>query len=595
MGKYLLLICFFAVAVFIYLVVIIQNGSNITKGQITKGMKIGTMHEIDTQDGKVVIGSKDSKTLKPQIKLSKLDDEAYLTISHDIKSDQINTADKTITWKGNNSQDLFFKQPTSDTFEFDITLLKKPASNIFTYSIDSKNLDFFYQPPLTEKEIERGNIRPENVEGSYAVYYKNGLSGDYSHAGGKNYKTGKAFHIYRPKIMDANGKSVWGELSINTKTNKLLVKVPQEFLDTGIYPITVDPTFGYTSQGASDAVLCGSSGDYKVAMRADSIAGTLTNISAYIKNQLGTSNINYRTEEFPDSSSKPGTAEAQGSPNAFLNPSYQLVSDSFSFSMSDGIHWVGIGGIKVGVDNCRVAYDTGGTSGYGASTNDVGAWSTDSNQYSVYATYTAASPTDTPTPTLSPTPTPVFQGPKSAGTVVDDAAVGTVSWVNPANATASDNVYATATAPSTSLESTHYLKATNFGFNIPTNATINGINVEIERRKETFFQCVDNEIKIVKSDGSIGTTNKSAGASWSSSDTYDSFGGATDLWGESWTASDINDTDFGVVISPQIRMNPDGNPASVDHIRITVYYTPPPATNLKGNMNLKGNIKFKSN
>ena len=34
-------------------------------------------------------------------------------------------------------------------------------------------------------------------------------------ARGKNYKTGKAFHIYRPLITDGAGKTVWGELNID--------------------------------------------------------------------------------------------------------------------------------------------------------------------------------------------------------------------------------------------------------------------------------------------------------------------------------------------------------------------------------------------
>ena len=68
----------------------------------------------------------------------------------------------------------------------------------------------------------------------------------------------------------------------------------------------------------------------------------------------------------------------------------------------------------------------------------------------------------------------------SPGTVVDSDATGTVAWTNPMNATTSDNVYATISCP-TGIS--HYLKATNFGFSIPTGATINGIVVEIERKQ----------------------------------------------------------------------------------------------------------------
>ncbi len=57
--------------------------------------------------------------------------------------------------------------------------------------------------------------------------------------------------------------------------------------------------------------------------------------------------------------------------------------------MAAGTHWVAVGGIKTTSDNCRVAYDSGGTTNYGA-TFDSGAGSgvNDSNRYSVYATYT---------------------------------------------------------------------------------------------------------------------------------------------------------------------------------------------------------------
>src|SRR5437870_5126048 len=64
-----------------------------------------------------------------------------------------------------------------------------------------------------------------------------------------------------------------------------------------------------------------------------------------------------------------------------------------------------------------------------------------------------------------------------AGTCVDDSGIGTVAWVNPGNATTSDNVYATAT-PGGPNKASHFLKCTGFGFSIPSNATIQGIQVE---------------------------------------------------------------------------------------------------------------------
>ena len=167
------------------------------------------------------------------------------------------------------------------------------------------------------------------------------------------------------------------------------------------------------------------------------------------------------------------------------------------------------------------------------------------------------------------------QGANSPGTVADDNATGTVAWVNPMNATTSDNVYATATFTITS--ESYYLKATNFGFSIPAGATINGILVEVERTNQysSEDQVYDKYVKIVKSDGPIGTTNKANLINWPADDTYVSYGSSTDVWDETWIAEDINDVDFGVVLSAYIThlAQNAGALAKVDHIKITITYT----------------------
>jgi len=140
-------------------------------------------------------------------------------------------------------------------------------------------------------------------------------------------------------------------------------------------------------------------------------------------------------------------------------------------------------------------------------------------------------------------------GPNSPGTMADDATVGTVAWANPDNAKISNDAYATlddnansydeyiiklvkngniegddkstfATLPIvdtyipyggsadlwglvltpadinavdfgavfsvSGVHFSHYLKATNFGFAIPANATINGILLEVEQKHIAF-------------------------------------------------------------------------------------------------------------
>ena len=167
------------------------------------------------------------------------------------------------------------------------------------------------------------------------------------------------------------------------------------------------------------------------------------------------------------------------------------------------------------------------------------------------------------------------QGANSPTTIASDNATGTIPWVNPTNATSSDNVYTTATFTITS--ESYYLKATNFGFSIPAGATIDGILVEVERFNQfsSEDQVYDKYVKIVKSDGTIGTTNKANLINWPASDTYVSYGTSTDLWDETWSPADINDVDFGVVLSAYIThlAQNAGALAKVDHIRITITYT----------------------
>jgi hypothetical protein len=164
---------------------------------------------------------------------------------------------------------------------------------------------------------------------------------------------------------------------------------------------------------------------------------------------------------------------------------------------------------------------------------------------------------------------------KSPGTVVSDDSVGTTAWSNPSNATASDDNYAvTSHMFFNEIYYTEYLKATNFGFGIPSGSTIDGIEVGIEMlgSYDMGDSPEESEIKIVKSDGTVGATNKSTGASIEGEAVF-SYGGSSDKWGETWSASDINDTDFGVVFSGLTNPDPTGQGIYVDHIQIKVYYT----------------------
>lgn len=165
------------------------------------------------------------------------------------------------------------------------------------------------------------------------------------------------------------------------------------------------------------------------------------------------------------------------------------------------------------------------------------------------------------------------QGPNSPSTLANDNSIGSVAWSNPSNAGASDNSYATAVLTTGTIG--NYLKATNFGFSIPSGATIDGIVVEIEKKGSVNSgpaRIVDNVVKLVIG-GTITGNNKASASAWPTSDTVASYGTSTDLWGTTPTDSDINASTFGVVLAPRNASIKMSITASVDHMKITVYYT----------------------
>lgn len=340
----------------------------------------------------IELGDTKQPDFKPQFKIMRWNNEVNFSMRAKEHPDAVVEVEgEVVKYKTPDYEVHQYEKPEAGEdggFEFEWILPSKPNSNILEATIQTKELDFFYQPPLTQAEIDQGNIRPDNVVGSYAVYHKSKRD---NWNGGKEYKTGKAFHIFRPKAIDLNGLEVWCSLEVDRENGLLRVIVPQEYLNRAQYPVKVDPTFGYTSQGASDLALSSGSFDGKMAQRGDSIAGSLEKISAYLK-ITSAGSANYQLQLLDNSgSNKPNTSLVISSSQAITDTTYVLKEQSLSYSMTSGTYWVSGNGLKTGFPANRGAYDTGGTTNYGATfTDDVGTWSLDSNRYSVYATYTAA-------------------------------------------------------------------------------------------------------------------------------------------------------------------------------------------------------------
>lgn len=142
-------------------------------------------------------------------------------------------------------------------FEFDITFPSKPSTNKVEFSIRRKQLAFYYQDPeILKAKYDKYKALgldpeiPEDVYGSYAVYHR--TKRDHI-AGETDYRSGKAFHIKRPWAEDANGVRVWCDLNISTTKHTMTITLPEDFYNNAAYPVLVDPTFGYTTAGASNA------------------------------------------------------------------------------------------------------------------------------------------------------------------------------------------------------------------------------------------------------------------------------------------------------------------------------------------------------
>lgn len=165
-----------------------------------------------------------------------------------------------------------------------------------------------------------------------------------------------------------------------------------------------------------------------------------------------------------------------------------------------------------------------------------------------------------------------IQGPLSGSSFTTVVIPGSNrTWTNPGNATTSDDIYSTFGNIIGGVGSfTDYLVATNFGFSIPSGVTITGIIVEVER-SDLNFRTADYSVRIVKG-GTVRVAERAGGSSYPFSDSYQSYGNAGDLWGETWTDADINAANFGVAIAAQRSVAGGTTGGRVDHIRIIVFY-----------------------
>lgn len=269
-------------------------------------------------------------------------------------------------------------------------------------------LEFHYQPSLTQEEIDLGCHRPDNVVGSYAVYWPR--AGRYLRrvdgvlAERVNYETGKFAHLYRPQLIDANGQTCWCSMEVRQTAAgaaELAIYMPTDWLASAAYPVVLDPEFGYTSIGASR----GGSGTNTINAHGGPYSpasdGDVTSISVY---DLLAETLTYTLGLYADSSGYPGSLlrdTAEGTTSGSIG--WQTLDlDSPVAVTTGGSYWMAIaaGGSGSGYPGMDYAFDAVGTpkrkykaAAYSAgvlpATFPSGA-SSYNGEYSLYATYTEA-------------------------------------------------------------------------------------------------------------------------------------------------------------------------------------------------------------
>jgi hypothetical protein len=153
---------------------------------------------------------------------------------------------------------------------------------------------------------------------------------------------------------------------------------------------------------------------------------------------------------------------------------------------------------------------------------------------------------------------------------------GSGAWTSPASAYTSNNQYAfTSISPGSTSPN---LVVSNFGFSLPSTAKILGVGVDIER-KASGSGISDQTVYLRKNGAQVGNneayTGGWGGSSWPTFDRTQSYGGSSNTWGTTWTASDLNASNFGVQLSARNTTSGWGAStltAYVDAITVTVYY-----------------------
>lgn len=164
------------------------------------------------------------------------------------------------------------------------------------------------------------------------------------------------------------------------------------------------------------------------------------------------------------------------------------------------------------------------------------------------------------------------------------ASLGTVAWSNPGRVSVNDNSDASVSASGPGgTTTTQGLRSYNYGFAIPSNASIDGIQLRYERWQVHSSSPPGNSVELLVQmfqGTSLQGSNQSDGSTYATSRETITKGGSTNLCGYTGIApGNVNASNFGLVTQATLAAALSGasTTGNIDYHSINVYYSTPPA------------------
>jgi hypothetical protein len=172
---------------------------------------------------------------------------------------------------------------------------------------------------------------------------------------------------------------------------------------------------------------------------------------------------------------------------------------------------------------------------------------------------------------------------KAAGTIASGITTdgGVDDWNDPDNAKVDDDFNYT-NADTKAGEPTKYLKCTNFGFSLPTDVTVVGVEVIIQRMAAVAGDVEDYGVYLFNDDSAPVGDNKKDPDAWPAWGFEESvtYGGSNDTWDWTLTQAIVESSTFGVIIAA-VGKSATLRTAEIDYVSMKVYYRYRPGYNFQ--------------